>query len=55
MEDMARAFQSRALIAPDYPRFGNSDAPSPERFSYAFDTITDIVDGLTQAIHLDRH
>jgi pimeloyl-ACP methyl ester carboxylesterase len=25
------------LIAPDYPGFGNSDAPSPDNFSYTFD------------------
>jgi pimeloyl-ACP methyl ester carboxylesterase len=43
------------LIAPDYPGFGNSEAPSPEQFSYTFDAIADIVDGLTQAIHLDRY
>ena len=43
------------LIAPDYPGFGNSEAPSPEKFSYTFDTIADIVDGFTQAVHLDRY
>jgi pimeloyl-ACP methyl ester carboxylesterase len=43
------------LIAPDYPGFGNSEAPSPENFSYTFDAIADIVDGFTQALHLDRY
>jgi pimeloyl-ACP methyl ester carboxylesterase len=43
------------LIAPDYPGFGNSQAPSPEQFSYTFDAIADIVDGFTKAIHLDRY
>jgi pimeloyl-ACP methyl ester carboxylesterase len=43
------------LIAPDYPGFGNSEAPTPENFTYTFDTIADIVDGFTQAIHLDRY
>jgi pimeloyl-ACP methyl ester carboxylesterase len=43
------------LIAPDYPGFGNSEAPSPESFSYTFDTLADIVDAFTQAIHLDRY
>jgi pimeloyl-ACP methyl ester carboxylesterase len=43
------------LIAPDYPGFGNSEAPSPETFSYTFDAIADIVDGFTQAIRLDRY
>jgi pimeloyl-ACP methyl ester carboxylesterase len=43
------------LIAPDYPGFGSSEAPSPQEFSYTFDAIADIVDGFTQAIHLDRY
>jgi pimeloyl-ACP methyl ester carboxylesterase len=43
------------LIAPDYPGFGNSEAPSPEKFAYTFDAIADIVDKFTQAIHLDRY
>jgi pimeloyl-ACP methyl ester carboxylesterase len=43
------------LIAPDYPGFGNSQAPSPEKFSYTFDSIADVVDGFTQSIHLDRY
>jgi pimeloyl-ACP methyl ester carboxylesterase len=43
------------LIAPDYPGFGNSEAPSPENFSYTFDAIADVVDAFTQAIHLDRY
>ena len=43
------------LIAPDYPGFGNSEAPSPENFSYTFDAIADIVDGFTEAIHLDHY
>ncbi len=43
------------LVAPDFPGFGNSEAPSPEKFSYTFDAIADIIDGFTQAIHLDRY
>jgi pimeloyl-ACP methyl ester carboxylesterase len=43
------------LIAPDYPGFGNSEAPSPEKFAYTFDAIADVVDKFTQAIHLDRY
>lgn len=43
------------LIAPDYPGFGNSEAPSPENFSYTFDAIADVVDAFTQAVHLDRY
>jgi pimeloyl-ACP methyl ester carboxylesterase len=43
------------LIAPDYPGFGNSEAPSPEKFAYTFEEIADVVDKFTQAIHLDRY
>jgi pimeloyl-ACP methyl ester carboxylesterase len=39
------------VIAPDYPGFGHSDAPSPSEFSYTFDHLTDIVEQLTE--HLD--
>ena len=31
------------LVAPDYPGFGNSDAPSPQQFAYTFETVADIV------------
>src|SRR5271170_1857720 len=32
------------VIAPDYPGFGYSDAPSVEAFEYTFDHLADIVD-----------
>jgi pimeloyl-ACP methyl ester carboxylesterase len=32
------------LIAPDYPGFGFSDAPSPDRFAYTFDHLAEIVE-----------
>jgi pimeloyl-ACP methyl ester carboxylesterase len=43
------------LIAPDYPGFGNSEAPSPDKFTYSFAAITDIVGAFTEALHLDRY
>src|SRR5512140_1276637 len=43
------------LVAPDYPGFGNSEAPSPDKFSYTFDSIADVVSAFTAAIHLDRY
>jgi hypothetical protein len=43
------------LLAPDYPGFGNSDAPSPKKFSYTFDAIANVIDDFTQAVHLDRY
>src|SRR5712672_1074302 len=43
------------LIAPDYPGFGNSEAPPPDKFAYTFDSIADIVGAFTEAVHLDRY
>jgi pimeloyl-ACP methyl ester carboxylesterase len=30
------------VIAPDYPGFGNSDAPHPAKFSYTFDNLAEV-------------
>ena len=35
------------LIAPDYPGFGSSDAPSPSSFTYTFDNLANVMDQLT--------
>ncbi len=43
------------VVAPDYPGFGLSAAPSPERFAYTFDHLADVVDGLTDALGLHRY
>jgi pimeloyl-ACP methyl ester carboxylesterase len=43
------------LIAPDYPGFGNSDAPAPEKFAYSFDAIADVVGAFTEMLRLDRY
>src|SRR5213594_2792806 len=32
------------VVAPDYPGFGYSDAPSPDQYVYTFDHLTDTVD-----------
>jgi pimeloyl-ACP methyl ester carboxylesterase len=42
------------LIAPDYPGFGHSDAPSPKEFSYTFDHIASVIQHFTEALVL-RH
>jgi len=31
------------VIAPDYPGFGNSDAPDPADFSYTFDKVAEVI------------
>ncbi len=43
------------LVAPDYPGFGHSDSPAPERFSYTFDHIAAVIDHFTAAIGLSRY
>ena len=35
------------LIAPDYPGFGSSDAPSSSSFTYTFDNLANVMDQLT--------
>jgi len=43
------------LVAPDYPGFGHSDAPPPERFAYTFDHLSTVIDDFTRALGLDRY
>lgn len=43
------------VIAPDLPGFGNTEAPPRGTFTYSFDHLAQVIDGLTQALHLDRY
>ena len=43
------------VIAPDYPGFGNSSAPSVDAYNYSFDNLADVVDKFTQKLGLDRY
>jgi pimeloyl-ACP methyl ester carboxylesterase len=43
------------VIAPDYPGFGQSAAPTTETFAYTFEHLTDIVEALTRELRLDRY
>jgi pimeloyl-ACP methyl ester carboxylesterase len=43
------------VIAPDYPGFGYSDAPSREAFAYSFDALADVIGKLVDALGLDRY
>jgi pimeloyl-ACP methyl ester carboxylesterase len=43
------------LIAPDYPGFGYSGAPSSNEFSYTFDRLADVVETFTQKLGLQRY
>jgi len=40
------------LIAPDFPGFGHSDAPSPERFAYTFDHLAHCVGRLRDQLNI---
>lgn len=43
------------LVAPDYPGFGNSDAPPPDRFAYTFDHLGTVIDHFTDAVGVRRY
>ena len=43
------------LVAPDYPGFGHSDAPPPDKFAYTFENITTIIDKFTQTLSLTKY
>jgi len=52
IERLAHRFH---VIAPDYPGFGHSDAPSVVEFSYTFDSLADIVGKFTEQLGLERY
>ena len=43
------------VVAPDYPGYGNSSAPSVDDFDYTFDNVARIVEEFTNEIGLDRY
>jgi pimeloyl-ACP methyl ester carboxylesterase len=43
------------VIAPDYPGFGNSGAPSPIEYGYTFEHLTDTIEAFTEKLGLDRY
>jgi pimeloyl-ACP methyl ester carboxylesterase len=43
------------LVALDYPGFGHSDAPPPERFSYTFDHLAQVTGHFTEALGLGHY
>jgi pimeloyl-ACP methyl ester carboxylesterase len=38
------------VIAPDYPGFGNSDLPNPDKFNYTFDRLSEVIEDFLKAI-----
>jgi pimeloyl-ACP methyl ester carboxylesterase len=43
------------LIAPDYPGFGQSDAPSPSQYAYTFDHLAETTNALLEQMHINRY
>ncbi len=43
------------VIAPDYPGFGQSDAPAPSRYAYTFDHLAQTIDGLVERLGIEHH
>jgi pimeloyl-ACP methyl ester carboxylesterase len=43
------------LIAPDYPGFGQSEAPPPSRYDYTFDHLAQTMGALLEQLNLDRY
>jgi pimeloyl-ACP methyl ester carboxylesterase len=43
------------VVAPDYPGFGRSDAPPPDKFAYTFANITTVIDKFTQTLGLSTY
>ncbi|MET0407490.1 MAG: alpha/beta hydrolase [Hyphomicrobium sp.] len=43
------------IIAPDYPGFGQSDAPPPSRYAYTFDHLATTIRGLLEQLKIDRY
>jgi hypothetical protein len=43
------------LVAPDYPGFGHSDWPDPNKFAYTFDHYAEIMNHFTEALGLSRY
>src|SRR5580698_2995847 len=43
------------VIAPDYPGYGQSDAPDHTAFAYTFDRFSELVDGLLDQLGVKRY
>lgn len=43
------------VVAPDYPGYGNSSAPSVDDFDYTFDNLANVVEKFTEKIGLEKY
>jgi hypothetical protein len=52
---IARLSTRFRIIAPDYPGFGYSDAPSTSEFSYTFDGLAEVVEKFTDKLGIRKY
>ena len=50
----ARIADRYHLVAPDYPGFGHSDGPDPNKFTYTFDHYAEIMNHFTEALGIQK-
>lgn len=43
------------VVAPDYPGFGNSSAPSVDEFDYTFDNLANVIEKFTEKVGLTEY
>jgi pimeloyl-ACP methyl ester carboxylesterase len=43
------------LIAPDFPGFGQSDAPPPSSYAYTFDNLAKTINGLLERLDINKY
>src|SRR6202046_834846 len=43
------------LIAPDFPGFGQSEAPPPSSYVYTFDNLSNTIDGLLEQLKINQY
>jgi pimeloyl-ACP methyl ester carboxylesterase len=54
--DLIRSLSDRFhIIAPDYPGFGNSDTPDPDKYAYTFDNLAAVTEKFLAAKGFDRY
>ena len=43
------------LVAPDFPGFGHSDAPSASAYAYTFDNLANTINAFLEKLHIDKY
>jgi pimeloyl-ACP methyl ester carboxylesterase len=52
---LSRLGEQFHMIAPDYPGFGHSDAPTTKEFSYTFDNIATVMNHFTETLNVTKY